>query len=63
MIKEDIQPATMTVAEAARVLGIGRQTAYDLVRRGELPALRLGKRRLVIPKVALERLLAGAGKE
>lgn len=63
MIKEDIQPATMTVAEAARVLGIGRQTAYDLVRRGELPALRLGKRRLVVPKVALERLLATAGKD
>ena len=58
----DIQSVTLKVAEAARVMGIGRQLAYDLIRRGELPALRLG-RRLVVPKVALEKLLAEAGKD
>ena len=51
MTTQDIQLATLKVAEAARVLGIGRQTAYELIRRGELPALRLDKR-LVVPKVA-----------
>ena len=51
--------ATLTVAEAARVLGIGRNLAYELVRRGELPSLKLGAR-VVIPRVALERLLGEA---
>jgi excisionase family DNA binding protein len=50
---------TMTVAEAAKVLGIGRNSAYEAIRRGELPVIRLG-RRLVVPTTALERLLASA---
>lgn len=54
------QPATMNIAAAARVLGIGRQTAYELARQGKLPVLRLG-RRLVVPKAALERMLSEAG--
>lgn len=48
---------TMSVEEAAVALGIGRTTAYQAVRRGELPALRIG-RRVVVPREALERLLA-----
>jgi excisionase family DNA binding protein len=51
---------TMTVEEAAVALGISRGLAYDLVRRGELPHLRLG-RRLVVPVRAIETLLAGSG--
>jgi excisionase family DNA binding protein len=46
---------------AAGLLGISRGLAYELVNRGELPALRLG-RRLVVPISALENLVAGAGK-
>jgi excisionase family DNA binding protein len=41
-----------TVAEAGDLLGISRAFAYELVARGELPVVRLGRRRLV-PKVAL----------
>jgi len=48
---------TMTVEEAAQMLGISRSSAYECVRRGELRALRLG-RRLVVPRDALEELLA-----
>ena len=55
------EAATVTVEEAARILGIGRQTAYDLVNQGTIPSLRLG-RRLVVPKVGLERMLSEAGK-
>lgn len=48
---------TLTVEEAARVLGISRTGAYQLAARGELPGtIRLGKR-LVVSKAALERLL------
>ena len=45
-----------TVGEAALVLGISRAHAYELVARGELPHLLLG-RRIVIPCHALEVLL------
>jgi excisionase family DNA binding protein len=41
-----------TVAEAGELLGISRAFAYELVARGELPVVCLGRRRLV-PKVAL----------
>jgi excisionase family DNA binding protein len=46
-----------TVAEAGELLGISRAFAYELVARGELPVIRLGRRRLV-PKVALLALVA-----
>ena len=49
---------TRTVEEAGRILGIGRSAAYAAVGRGEIPALRIGKR-LLVPRAALERLLAG----
>jgi excisionase family DNA binding protein len=52
----DDQSLTMTVSEAAAALKIGRGLAYDAVRRGEIPAIRVGKR-LLIPRRALERLL------
>ena len=46
----------MTVPEAAKKLGISRNFGYELVKRGELPVIRFGKR-LLIPKVALEKML------
>ena len=43
---------TVSVEEAARLLGIGRSAAYEAARRGELPTRRLG-RRLLVPVPAL----------
>lgn len=48
--------ATTTVVEAAKRLGIGRNQAYDAVKRGELPVIRIGKR-LLVPTAALDRML------
>ena len=57
MDTEDVpQPLTITVERAGQLLGISRGLAYDLIRRGELPAVRLG-RRLVVPVGAVENLL------
>ena len=50
---------TLTVEEAAVVLGISRTSAYEGVRRGEIKAIRIG-RRLVISTAALDALLAGS---
>ena len=47
---------TLSVEEAARVLGISRNSAYAAAKSGELPALRIG-RRYVVPRAALERML------
>ena len=48
----------VSVGEAAELLGISRAFAYELVARGELPVICLGRRRLV-PKVALRALVEG----
>ncbi len=53
----DNEKLTMTVAEAARCLGIGRNSAYEAIARGEIPVIRVGKR-LLVPKAALDALLA-----
>ena len=54
---------TLSVDEVAVLLGIGRGLAYEKARSGEIPTLRIG-RRLLVPKVALNRMLeeCGAGK-
>lgn len=49
---------TYDVEEAAKLLGIGRNAAYDAARRGEIPTIKMG-RRLLVPKAALDRLLSG----
>lgn len=54
----DKSKLVVTVEEAAQLLGISRGLAYELVRRGELPALRLG-RRLVVPRRRLLALIEG----
>ena len=46
----------VTIAEAAKLLGISRSFAYELVKRGELPVVRLGRRQLV-PKESLSQLM------
>ena len=51
--------AVLTVTEAAHLLRISRGLAYEMVKDGRLPSLRLG-RRILVPRSALERILAEA---
>jgi len=60
---KDISPKsltrlTYTVPETANLLGIGRNQAYEAVRTKQLPSIRIGNR-LLVPRAALDRLLAG----
>ena len=48
---------TLSVEETAKLLGIGRNLCYERVKTGEIPSLKIG-RRLLVPKAALEKLLA-----
>jgi excisionase family DNA binding protein len=50
---------TLSVDEAAQLLGLSRTSAYEAVHRGELPAIRVG-RRLLVPRSRLNALLDGA---
>ena len=55
--KENGNRLCFSIPETARMLGISRGLAYELARSGQIPVLRLGKR-LLVPKIALERLLS-----
>ncbi|MDY3985988.1 helix-turn-helix domain-containing protein [Dysosmobacter sp.] len=53
----DELPLTLRVEDLMPILGIGRNTAYELVRSGKIRSTRIG-RQLRIPKDALQDYLA-----
>ncbi|MCL0055291.1 helix-turn-helix domain-containing protein [Dehalococcoidia bacterium] len=57
---QDTQKRTLTVTETAQILGIGRQSAYELARRGELPGVRRLGGRFIVSKAELETYLSGS---
>lgn len=56
--EKDTGRVTINIEEAARQLGISRASAYNAANRGDIPVVKIGKR-LLVPRAALERLLAG----
>lgn len=54
------QQTMLTVPEAAKLLRIGRNLAYELVSQGEIPSVRLG-RLIRVPRAALEERLGADG--
>lgn len=48
---------TLTVEEAAAALGISRAFAYESVRRGDIPHIKIG-RRILVPKGMLDQMLS-----
>jgi excisionase family DNA binding protein len=57
-----VLPAYLTVTEVARMLRLSRSTTYALVRRGQLPAIRVGDS-IRVPVAALEEYLASVAAE
>ena len=51
------EPLCISVPAAARMLGVSRNTGYEMVRLGQLPTIKCGRRRLVVPKAALIKML------
>jgi hypothetical protein len=47
---------TVPLAVAGRALGLGRQAGYAAVRRGDIPAFKVGKR-FIVPTPPLRRML------
>ena len=54
--EELLTKTTLTIAEMSLTLGIGRNSAYEAVKRGDIPSVRIG-RRILVPTKALENLL------
>ena len=50
----------ISIEDAAKALNIGRSLAYELAREGKIPTLHLGKRRIVVPRKAIERMIENA---
>lgn len=45
-----IERAVLTIPEAAEMLGVSRAAAYQLAQKGEIPVVKLGRRRVVPAK-------------
>lgn len=43
-------PFTLTVEQVGELLGISRKTAYALVKRKGFPAIKIGGKRIVVPR-------------
>jgi excisionase family DNA binding protein len=53
MTTEEAPAATWSVEQAARVLGVSRAKAYQLVRTAQIPVVRVGVRSTRVPRAAL----------
>lgn len=51
------EPLCISVPAAARMLGVSRNTGYEMARLGQLPTIKCRRRRLVVPKAALMKML------
>jgi len=57
LIPDPADEPTITIELAAKALGISRNGAYAAAARGDLPVIRIGARRVVVPTAALRRML------
>ena len=59
----DMSPGTkqtLTVSEAAEILGVSKPMVYSLIRDGSIPAINVGKK-ILIPKLVLSVWLKNGG--
>ncbi|WP_231513527.1 helix-turn-helix domain-containing protein, partial [Mycobacterium paragordonae] len=52
-------PATLSIDEAAEILGISRGFAYAMAKSGDLPVIRLSSTRMRVPTAKLLAMLEG----
>jgi hypothetical protein len=50
--------SSFSIQETAEILGISRWTAWEAAKKGDLPVIAIGRRKIV-PRVRLERLMNG----
>ena len=60
-VLEKERPLVYSVAQAAEAVSVSKPLMYQLIREGRVYAVRLSKRRLVVPRKQLEQLLEEEG--
>ena len=53
---EDL-PLTLKMGDVAKVLGVSKRVAYDLARQNDFPAVRVGGKRIIVPRDLLRQWL------
>lgn len=56
---EQQERLTLSIESAAKACGVSRNLYYELVRQHKAPGIRIGQKRLVVPKKQLEDYLSG----
>jgi len=46
--KNQIEPLSVSVEDAARIVGFSRSSIYELIAKGEVKTFKIGRRRLVL---------------
>lgn len=59
MVAFDIESGTLTIAQSAKRLGIGRDLAYRMAKAGTLPGIARLNGKYVVRKALLEAFLEG----
>ena len=59
MVNSEIPSPVLTVDETAVILRLSRQSAYEGVRTGAIPSVKIG-RRILVPRARLMAMLEGA---
>ena len=55
----DLLPTTLSIPEAGRLLGYGRDTSYAAAKDGRLPTILIGRKKRRVPTHRLLQLLDG----
>ena len=58
---EQVQRLAYSVPESGELLGISRASAYQAVRTGQIPSIRVG-RRILVPREQFDKLLRGESR-
>ena len=58
---EDL-PICLSVEAVAKILNVNKTTVYTLVRRKDFPSIQVSRRRIIIPKDALQEWLCNTAK-
>jgi excisionase family DNA binding protein len=61
-MSKDIEPITFSVEECAKYLGVSKSHVYRQVRSGELPAVCLGNRILILRQQLVEQVARAVGR-
>ncbi|MBP7136170.1 MAG: helix-turn-helix domain-containing protein [Sphingomonadaceae bacterium] len=52
-----MKPITVSIKKFCKLTGVGRSTAFSLIREGEIDAVRIGRRKTLVTYASVEKLI------